>query len=143
MRVVMHLPVQARMEWKAAGGLQGVTIEDTTDREANFFVYTSAADDEPLEGTASQVVRQAENLVEQKKIGAAFVTSLMDTIDQMVRQPIPTATFGHVELLREREAIRERRRDWLLREIENGNYAAITMLKEEFGEDVKITVEVV
>ena len=144
MRVVMQLPVQARLEWKAVGGLQGVTIEDTTDKEPTFWVYTSSTEDcEPIIGNTAKVIHEIEQLVEEKKLGAGVVSTLIGVLDGLIRQPIPSTSYTAQQLIEESQEVRARRRDWLIREIENGNYAAITMLKDEFDETVKITVEVV
>ena len=145
MKILMHLPAKCVMEFKAPLGLVGLTLgEGDQEIAPRFTVYLSASETEDvITGTLDEIIEQAERRLSNKAVGESFVRTLRETVDGMLGQPIPVIRLDRDDLIAEAQRVRALRRDWLISEIENGSYAAIEKLKSEYGESVKITVEVV
>lgn len=141
----MKVPACATVEWKASGGLTSLTYEEKDDAQPRFVVYLagSSEDDPPIEGDVQTIVEEVQRLVQSKKLGELVIPTVERTLEMLLQTPLPTNRITREQIEEERSRIQEARRSWLINEIENGSYAAIELLKREFGETVKISVEVV
>jgi hypothetical protein len=141
----MKLPAVATVEWKSAGGLTSLVYEEGGEAKPFFIVYhpSLSEDDPPIEGTLDEIVPRFKTFVEQHKLGDLVIGTLERTLEELLPLPLPSCQLTRQEIEAERERVRATRRSWLIREIEEGRYAAIELLQREFGETVKLHVEVI
>jgi len=143
-KITVRLAARATLEWAGVGGIKSAVLETVdVDQSPHVTVYLTPSDDDWIEGSIVEVMAQAHDLVERKKAGIGLVDTIDTVIGALLAQPIPRVTLDKTELDAELGRVRERRRAWLIEQIEDGVFAAIGMLKNEFGETVKINVEVV
>lgn len=140
----MHVQGKAVLEWKAPIGLMGLTLgEGDQTVEPRFSVYLSPNDEDLIEGSIDEVLLNVERRITNKQLSEGVANTLRGIFDGMLTQAIPLIRLDRDDLVAEQQRVRASRRDWLISEIESGSYAAIEKLKSEYGETVRISVEVV
>lgn len=138
----MTVDASVTLEWDPNLQVKKATYRELPEQNRRGFFVLELGGDERIEGTMSDLINGVRDRIEAKKLGEPFHATLMRAMDDLVSQPIPEMTIGRETLIDELTEVRRRRRAWLLEQIEGGSYAAIEMLKDEFGDEVRIKVEV-
>ena len=146
MKVTVHIEALAIVEATPSGVNALTFTEAARDDNADFYFTVelpgTSEDDPPISGSEEEVAQQIEELIEKKKFGEQVLTRFNEVVELISTQPIPEITVERQQLVDEAARRRNTRRTWLIEQIEQGSFAAIEMLKNEFGETVKIHVEV-
>lgn len=142
MKLSMTVDASVTLEWEPNLQIRKATFRELPEQNRRGFFVLELGSDERVQGTMSEVITGVRDRIENKKLGEGFLPTLMAAMDSLVTQAIPEVVVDREALIDEAVQVKRRRRAWLLEQIEEGSYAAIELLKEEFGESVRITVEV-
>jgi hypothetical protein len=144
--ILMTVPAGARLEWRSSFGVNELTMRETPNGDrrmhALFEVNLTMDGDDAITGYYDGVVEEIEERITAKKLSPGALVTVSAAMDAMIEQAFPEVTVEREALIDEQKEVRRRRREWLVEQIESGSYAAIEMLKAEFGESVRINVEV-
>jgi len=145
-KVTVHTEAVAIIE-ATPSGIASLTFTEAPRDDNDDLYFTvelpgTSDDDPPVSGSQGEVSGMIEELIEKKKFGDQVLTRFNEVVALITSQPIPEVVVERQQLADEATRRRNTRRTWLIEQIEQGSFAAIEMLKNEFGESVKIHVEV-
>lgn len=144
MKISLHRSAIAILQGDSNGPTSLTYVEAPPDDGDEYFEFeiSLSSDDPPLTGTRAEIENEILDLIERKKFGPGALVSFQQGADAMLGQPISEIKVSREQLEDDARRVRNARRTWLIEQIEAGSFAAIELLQAEFGETVKIHVEI-
>ena len=141
MKVLVAIGMKGTIEWHNYVGVTGINLNQPDPCLPLHITVIDGDAEAPYEGTYDDILDQARARL--PKAYDTFVEQLDRALTAINEQPIPNVELDKHQLANHAQESRNRRRDWLIAEIENGNIGAAEFLKREFGETIRLTVEVI
>lgn len=141
------LTAYGTIDWKTVEGITDFRI-DAFDGDSDPYYHVQSADDGgdeiAFEGEFSVIesdIKEDPDLDEATK--QVVLRQLRDARETMDKQHLPDVSFTSQQLILHQAEARAKRREWLIEQITKGNISCATQLKAEFGESIRLSVEIV